>query len=112
MIGDFTAWLTAQPPAPAAASEAHRRLVAIHPFNDGNGRTARLVLKLMLIRAGYPPVAIGPPHRPAYMAALQADQAGEGSAAFDTLLVQRLDETLDEALHAAAQALPSDDKET
>ena len=40
------------------AAEAHHRLVAIHPFIDGNGRTARLVMNLILMRAGYPPTVI------------------------------------------------------
>lgn len=37
------------------AAEAHYRLVTIHPFIDGNGRTARLLMNLILIAHGYPP---------------------------------------------------------
>ncbi|MFA5873145.1 MAG: Fic family protein [Anaerolineales bacterium] len=40
------------------AALAHYRLVSIHPFVDGNGRTARLVMNLILMRAGYPPSVI------------------------------------------------------
>lgn len=36
------------------AAEMHERLVTIHPFIDGNGRTARLVMNLVLMQAGYP----------------------------------------------------------
>jgi Fic family protein len=36
------------------AAEMHERLVSIHPFIDGNGRTSRLVMNLLLIRNGYP----------------------------------------------------------
>ena len=36
------------------AAEAHERLVTIHPFIDGNGRTARLVMNLILFSKGYP----------------------------------------------------------
>lgn len=36
------------------AAEAHYRLVSIHPFVDGNGRTARLLMNLMLLMTGYP----------------------------------------------------------
>jgi Fic family protein len=36
------------------AAQFHQKLVAIHPFIDGNGRTARLVMNLILLRAGYP----------------------------------------------------------
>jgi hypothetical protein len=45
------------------------------PFNDGNGRTAWLLMNLVLIRAGYPPIAVRPEDRLAYIRALQA-QAG------------------------------------
>ncbi|MEQ9402494.1 MAG: Fic family protein [Cyclobacteriaceae bacterium] len=40
------------------AAEVHERLVSIHPFIDGNGRTARLLMNLVLIRNGYPRVNI------------------------------------------------------
>ncbi len=36
-----------------AAARAHLELVLVHPFTDGNGRTARLLSSLLLIRAGY-----------------------------------------------------------
>ncbi len=36
------------------ASELHEQLATIHPFIDGNGRTARLVMNLILLKAGYP----------------------------------------------------------
>ena len=35
------------------AAEMHERLVSIHPFIDGNGRTSRLVMNLILLRNGY-----------------------------------------------------------
>jgi Fic family protein len=56
-------------------------------------------MNLALIRAGYPPVAVRPEDRPAYIQALQRSQAGEGSDAFHTLLYQRLDETLQDYLN-------------
>jgi Fic family protein len=60
---------------PAAVSAlAHHRLVAIHPFVDGNGRTARLVMNLILMRLGYPPTVIERVHRAHYYRVLaQAD---------------------------------------
>jgi len=36
------------------AAEMHEKLVSIHPFVDGNGRTARLVMNLILLQNGYP----------------------------------------------------------
>ncbi len=106
LMGDLAAWLATAPPTPLAAIEAHRRLVDIHPFNDGNGRTARLLMNLLLLRGGWPPVAVRPQDKPAYIAALQAHQAGGGSDAFDLLLLQRLDATLAEYLAALRQAGP------
>jgi Fic family protein len=40
-------------PAPIRAALAHLELVAIHPFNDGNGRTARMLSRVLLVRGGY-----------------------------------------------------------
>jgi hypothetical protein len=60
-MGDFAGWLAAAPDTPETAITAHRRLVEIDPFNDGNGRTARLLMNLVLIRGSYPPVAAGRP---------------------------------------------------
>src|SRR5665213_2285982 len=96
LMGDFAAWLAAAPDTPATAFTAHRRLVDIHPFNDGNGRTARLLMNLVLLRGGYPPVAVRPEDRPDYIRALQA--SGPGS--FDRLLNECLDSTLGEYLSA------------
>lgn len=56
------------------AAQAHHRLAAIHPFIDGNGRTARLVMNLALFRQGYPPTVILRANRRQYYQALaQAD---------------------------------------
>jgi len=58
----------------ALAAQAHHRLAAIHPFIDGNGRTARLIMNLVLMRAGYPPAIIARVNRRQYYRVLaQAD---------------------------------------
>jgi Fic family protein len=107
LMGDFSAWLSAAPATPETAFAAHHRLVDIHPFNDGNGRTARLLMNLVLIRAGYPPVAVRPEDRLVYLRALQQAEAGGGDEAFKTLLYERLEASLKEYLGALKQALPS-----
>jgi Fic family protein len=63
LMGDFARWIRTAPETPETAFTAHRRLVSIHPFNDGNGRTARLLMNLVLMRGGYPPVAVRPEDR-------------------------------------------------
>ena len=50
---------------------AHERFTRIHPFERGNGRTARLLTNLLLQRAGYPPCIMRPRNARAYLAALQ-----------------------------------------
>ena len=102
LMGDFARWLRGAPMTPETAFAAHRRFVEIHPFNDGNGRTARLLMNLVLLRAGYPPVAIRPEDRPAYLRSLQDAQANE---TFERLLYERLDATLDDYLDAARKAV-------
>ena len=52
------------------AAYAHQRLVDIHPFEDGNGRTARLLMNLILINKGYQIVSIPPVMRQEYIAAI------------------------------------------
>ncbi len=105
-MGDFARWLNGAAATPDTAFVAHRHLVDIHPFNDGNGRTARLLMNLILIRGGYPPVAVRPEDRAAYIEALQDTQSGHGHGAFDRLLYERLDATLAEYVSAAREALP------
>jgi Fic family protein len=57
------------------AALAHHRLVHIHPFIDGNGRCARLLMNLLLMQSGYPPAVILKTDRRKYYRVLQeADQ--------------------------------------
>jgi Fic family protein len=104
LMGDFAGWLATAPSKPETAFTAHLRLVGIHPFNDGNGRTARLLMNLALIRGGYPPVAVRPEDRLEYIRSLQLEQAGQGAESFHALLYQRLDATLEEHLSALQEA--------
>lgn len=106
LMGVFATWLQGAADTPDTAFAAHWRLVEIHPFNDGNGRTARLLMNLVLIRGGYPAVAVRPVDRPVYLAALQAAQGSGGTVAFERLLYHRLVATLDEYIDAALLALP------
>lgn len=104
LMQSFVDWLRTAVNQPETAFEAHRRLVSIHPFNDGNGRTARLLMNLILLRAGYPAIAVRPEDRPSYISALEAIDSAAGAAAFDRIMFHRLDRTLDLYLNAATQA--------
>ncbi len=61
------------------AAHAHHRLVAIHPFIDGNGRTARLVMNLILFKQGYPPAVILRVNRKQYYQVLMQADAGKNN---------------------------------
>ena len=76
------------------AFDLHFALTAIHPFADGNGRTARLLMNLLLIRGGYPPVAVRPQDRAAYLSALEASSLGGDLATFRAMMSERLLATL------------------
>jgi len=71
LMHDFGLWLNSQEaqalhPVELAAP-AHFKLVDIHPFVDGNGRTARLLMNLLLLRNGYPLAIIRNEDRSRYM---------------------------------------------
>lgn len=70
--GDGTA-----PPLPEHLAQLNSQFEQVHPFLDGNGRTGRLALNLILVRLGYPPVVIFKRQRDAYLAALGKSDAGD-----------------------------------
>lgn len=67
----------AETPLPEIVAEIHSGFEQVHPFIDGNGRTGRLVLNLLLVRIGLPPVVILKQQRPAYLASLQKSDDGD-----------------------------------
>jgi Fic family protein len=81
LMGDFASWLNSEAALSLHpveyASIAHYRFVSIHPFRDGNGRTARLLMNLLLIRSGYPIVVINNQIRNDYINALAYGQQNQ-----------------------------------
>ena len=107
LMRDFGLWLIDAGPEPGAAFAAHYRLTAIHPFADGNGRTARLMMNLMLIRRGYPPLAVRPQDRKRYLDALERASLTEDLAPFQQIMHERLEATLADYLSALGEIAPS-----
>jgi len=96
----------AYPPIVRAA-QAHEAFLNIHPFYDGNGRVARLLLNLQLMRDGYPTL-IHRTVRETYICALEAAHFGDYQALV-TLVGQTLDAGLTLWLDACERA-PEDYK--
>jgi Fic family protein len=58
------------------ATEFHARFESIHPFDDGNGRTGRILLNAILLENNYPPLIIRKTARIAYFSSLEAFDKG------------------------------------
>jgi Fic family protein len=103
LMQELVAWINSAEAAELhpveRAALAHFRLVHIHPFIDGNGRTARLLMNLILIREGYPPAVIRRERRPEYYDALDQAHRGE-TVPFVTLVAEEAERSLDVWLKA------------
>jgi Fic family protein len=106
LMEDFGRSLEQAPTTPEAAFDAHFRLTAIHPFSDGNGRTARLLMNLLLLRRGYVPIAVRPEDRKIYLDTLERASLTEDLGPFQTFMHERLDATLGEYLDGLRETLP------
>ncbi|HYS54675.1 MAG TPA: Fic family protein [Thermoanaerobaculia bacterium] len=87
-MGSLVAWVNEninQDPI-IVATVAHHELAAIHPFLDGNGRVARLLMNLVLLKRGYPIANIQREERPAYYDALSFADVGIYEPILDMVL--------------------------
>lgn len=83
------------------AAELHVRFIAIHPFVDGNGRVARLMMNLVLMQAGYEPAIIQNEFKQDYYEALRHyDESGDIEP-FVSIIEQEVMRTLQITLRAA-----------
>lgn len=87
------------------ACVAHAWLVHIHPFIDGNGRTARLLMNLLLIRRGYPLAIITKDERQRYYDALEESDEGGDLTPFLRLVLESVDDSIEVYEHAARTQL-------
>ena len=78
------------------AAEFHYKFIRIHPFDDGNGRTARILMNFILMQFGFPPTIIksDKESKDGYFAALQLADAGNIEA-FITFIAQNLIRSLE-----------------
>lgn len=86
------------------AAVAHAQFEAIHPFRDGNGRTGRLLIPLILAADGYPPLYVsGPLHRNRgrYFDTLLATQLRSEWANWVDFFNEAVEIACDESMHTA-----------
>lgn len=77
------------------AVDGHFKLVTIHPFIDGNGRTARLLMNLILITAGYPPAIINKEDRKEYIDSIEKGQLSNNLSDYYFFMFKSVNKSLD-----------------
>lgn len=113
LVSDWLRRANSGPTAPGMLMEhlagAHAEFERIHPFRDGNGRTGRLVLDLLLVRHGLAPAIIYKRDRPRYLRALDRADHGDNGP-LGELLARAVKDCLDRfllpALGGPLQLLP------
>jgi Fic family protein len=88
------------------ATVFHHKLVWIHPFFDGNGRTVRLAMNLLLMRCGFPPAIILKNDRKKYYDALNQANGGNYQK-----LILLMCQSLERTLTIYINALPGQDNQ-
>lgn len=87
------------------AAWTHAEFVKIHPFVDGNGRTARMLMNYQLMTNGFLPVSIPKERRLEYFDALEAYAVGGDLQPFTDMIAQLEEARLDEYLSINSQGL-------
>lgn len=102
LMDEFIAWLQGEnfDHSVIIAADVHFKLVSIHPFPAGNGRTSRLLMNLVLIQEGYPPAIIRKEDRAAYIDSLEKGQTTGNLEDFRNLVYGAVNRSLDIYLEA------------
>uniref|UniRef100_A0A1B6L271 Protein adenylyltransferase Fic n=1 Tax=Graphocephala atropunctata TaxID=36148 RepID=A0A1B6L271_9HEMI len=106
LMEQFVEWLNSEAalrlhPVQYAAL-AHYKMVHIHPFSDGNGRTSRLLMNLILMQAGFPPVIVLKQNRHRYYRMLELANDGDVRP-FIRFIAESTEQTLDLFLWATEE---------
>ena len=106
LMDEFILWLHTIKEHPVLkAADAHLKLVTIHPFIDGNGRTSRLLMNLLLMQAGFPPAVISPEQKDEYIDALRAAQLKGDTEPFRLFIAQCVQKSFHKYLNAASKTV-------
>jgi len=102
---EFIEWLEAQQKEHPVkvATLAHYKFVSIHPFIDGNGRTTRLLMNLILLLNAYPMAIIKNEDRIAYLDSFKTAREKNNMQPFYKLIFDSVDRSLDIYLGALGE---------
>ena len=105
LMGEFVEWLNDEETISSMhpielAALAHYKLVYVHPFYDGNGRTSRLLMNLILMMAGYPAIIIPVDKKQLYYEHLEVANKGDVRP-FIRFISRCAEDVLDEYLLAS-----------
>lgn len=105
LMREFINWLqiTKNLPPATFVADAHYKFVSIHPFVDGNGRTARLLMNLILIQNGYLPAIISNENRRKYLEAIEKGQMGGSLEDYYFVIYEAIEKSLDIYLDAVSK---------
>lgn len=79
---------------PITAILAHLKFVSIHPFVDGNGRCARLLMNTILLKFGFAPIVIRPTDRKKYLSVVENYQLKGNDKPYLTFMLNLLNRSL------------------
>jgi len=95
LMTEFYQWLQENiNDEPTTAIIAHLKFVSIHPFADGNGRTARLVMNAILLQCGYVPIIVRPADRKKYLSAIEKYQTQDDIQTYLRLMLRLLNRSM------------------
>lgn len=79
---------------PLTAILAHLKFVSIHPFVDGNGRCARLLMNTILLQFGFVPIVIRPTDRKRYLSVIENYQLKGDEKPYTNFMLNLLNRTM------------------
>lgn len=96
LMDGFFEWLTTTTETHPAkiAVDAHFKLVSIHPFTDGNGRTARLLMNLLLMQVGFSPTVIRNEARSEYIGSIEYGQKTQDLGRYHDFMYGEIERSL------------------
>lgn len=111
LMSEFNHWLkTDKSNIVHKSIVAHFRLVSIHPFIDSNGRTARLMMNMMLMAAGFAPIIIRKIDRRRYLGAIEKFQLTGDGEQYEKFMLGALSKSMSMVIDLLDKDTPNPEK--